>query len=195
MNRTPRRSFVLFAVLLVIAGSTLVATMLVRFAGAESAVARASADHARSQALASSGLEVLLTVLDRERGEILAGRSPSLERQYLLYESESESGVVRVLASHRDEYLTAVGGLLDLNHATADELVATGLIDREAADSILSHRDTLDGKRFRSLEQLLDGKRQDGSSAVLPEELLGPLDALDPGRDALGLELDRGERV
>ena len=45
--RDARRSFVLLAVLVVVAGAILVVTMLVQFAGAEHAVAVASADRAR----------------------------------------------------------------------------------------------------------------------------------------------------
>lgn len=191
-----RRSFVMLAVLVVVGGAALVATMLLRFAGAESAVAVSSAQHARARALAFSGVEAILSELDRERGEILAGRSPRLDRQYVLYETELESGVVRLLSLRSGgELLGAVGGLLDVNLADSEQLVATGLIDMEAAEAIVADRETRDGKRFRVLEDLLEVTRSDGSPAIMPEELLGPLESIKPARDALVLERDRGERA
>ena len=191
-----RRSFVLLAVLVVIGGATLVATMLVHFAGAENAVAYSSAERARSRALASSGIRVILSELDWERDRILSGRSVSLDSQYVLHEDDLEMGVIRLIPPESSgDLVRPVGGLLDLNRVAVDDLVATGLIEPTAAEAIVSARERRPGRRFRTLEDLLQVRLADGTPAVTPEQLIGPLDAFVPSRDVLATELDRGERV
>ena len=191
-----RRSFVLLAVLVVIGGATLVATMLVHFAGAENAVAYSSAERARSRALASSGVRVILSELDWERDRILMGRSVALERQYVLHEDDLEMGVVRLIPPDSSgDLVRPVGGLLDLNRVTVDDLVATGLVEPSVAEAIVSARTRRPGRRYRTLEDLLLVRLPDGTPAVTPEELIGPLDAFVPSRDVLADELERGERA
>ena len=194
--REPRRSFVLLAVLVVIGGAILVATMLVQFAGAESAIASSSADRARSRGLALSAIEAILVELDGQRRQILEGRSIELEGQYVLYESDFEAGVVRLLppGPGRD-LLLPVGGLLDVNRATAAELVGTGIIEPAVADAIIASRSGRPDKRFRTLEDLLEVKMPDGTAAVSPELLMGSLDDFEPSKDILAIEEDRGERA
>ncbi|MDG2029598.1 MAG: hypothetical protein P8J45_01200 [Phycisphaerales bacterium] len=191
-----RRGFIMIAVLVVVVGAALVATMLVHFAGSENAVAVASAERSASRALAASGVEVILSELNLERDRILSGMPIELDGQYVLYENDLELGVVRLLPpAGGTDLLHAVGGLLDLNRASAVDLVATGLLDEIAAQAIIAERNTRPDQRFRVLEDLLDVKAADGISVVTPEQLMGPLSEFEPSRDVLAVELDRGERV
>ena len=191
-----RRSFVLLAVLVVMGAAILVATMLVRLANAESAVAVASAERARSHALALSGVQIVLSELDLERDRILDGRSVRIDGQYVIHESETELGVVRLIPpGSGDDLLQPVGGLLDLNLATAEALVATGFFDESAADAVVAARTRLPTGRFQSLEDLLEVTDAGGGPVVTPEQLLGDLEEFDPSRDVLSTELDRGERA
>ena len=191
-----RRGFILVAVLVIVLGAALVATMLVHFAGAENAVAVASAERSTSRALAASGIEVVLSELDLQRDRILSGRSIDLEGQYVLYESDLQLGVVRLLPpAGGTDRLQPVGGLLDLNRATAADLAATGLLDESAAAAIVAERSSRPDRRFRILEDLLEVKAADGSAVVTPEQLMGDLSGFQPSRDVLATELDRGERA
>ena len=191
-----RRGFILVAVLVVVLGAALVATMLVHFAGAENAVAAASAERSTSRALAVSGIEVVLSELDLQRDRILSGRPVDLDGQYVLYEDDLELGVVRLLPpAGGDRRLQPVGGLLDLNRATAADLAATGLLDESAAAAIVAERSSRPDRRFRILEDLLQVKAADGSAVVTPEQLMGDLSGFQPSRDVLATELDRGERA
>jgi hypothetical protein len=191
-----RRGFIMIAVLVIVIGAALVATMLVHFAGSENAVAVASAERSTSRALAFSGVEVVLSELDLQRDRILSGRSVSLDGQYVLYENAFELGVVRLLPpAGGTDLLHAVGGLLDLNRASAADLVATGLLDSSTAAAIIAERTSRPDQRFRVLEDLLKVKTADGTVAVTPEQLMGPLSDFEPSRDVLAVDLDRGERV
>lgn len=191
-----RRGFILVAVLVVVLGAALVATMLVRYAGAENAVAAASAERAASRALAASGTEIVLAELDRQRADILEGRTPRLDDQYVIHESPTELGVMRLLPPRGgSELLVPVGGLLDLNRATAAQLAATGLLDLDEAERIVGHRSGRDGSRFRSVEDLLEVTDEEGVPLITPERLMGPLDRFEPSVAILGLEQDRGERL
>lgn len=196
MSRQQPRAFILLAVLIVIGGAVLVATMLVRFAGAESAVASSSAAHAQNQALAFSGIQVVMYELDQERASILEGNTPQVERQYVVYETELELGIVRLVSVAPDgDIISGVGGLLDINRADVEQLVATGLLDTASAEAVVSERARRPDQRFRHIEELLEAKLVDGSAAVLPEELYGPLESIEPLRDAQVLEEDRAERA
>lgn len=191
-----RRSFVLLAVLLVMGAAILVVTMLVHFAGAEAAVATASSERARARALAFSGVQIVLSELDLERDRILDGRPVLIDSQYVIHESETELGVVRLIPpGSGGDLLQPVGGLLDLNLASAEQLVTTGLFDELSADAIVSARNGRPDRRFRTLEDLLEVTGPDGGVVVTPEQLLGDLEEFTPSRDVLSTELDRGERA
>jgi len=191
-----RRSFVLLAVLVVMGASILVATMLVRLANAESAVAIASSERARSRALVLSGVQVVLSELELERDRILDGRPVRIDGQYVIHESNTELGVVRLIPpGSGDDVLQPVGGLLDLNLAPAEALVATGFFDTAAAEAVVVARTRLPNGRFQSLEDLLAVTAPDGAPVVTPEQLIGDLEEFAPSRDVLSTELDRGERA
>jgi hypothetical protein len=191
-----RRAFVLLAVLVVIGGATLVATMLVHFAGSENAVAVASAERARSRALAFSGIQVILSELDGERDQILGGRPAGLDAQYVLYEGDLEMDVVRLLPPDSSgELIRPLGGLLDLNLVSAADLTGTGLLDDASANAIIAARERRPDRRFRTLEDLLEVVLPDGTPAVTPVQLMGPLESFEPSREVLDVELDRGERA
>ena len=191
-----RRGFALIAVLLVIGASTLAVTIFLRWSSAEIAIASASAERSRSRLLVDSGVAIVLSELEAQREVILEGRRPQLERTYVVHEGAVVSSIIRLLSVGPErEPLVPVGGLLDLNRATSDQLQATGALTQDQADRIIETRSTMSGGRYRSLEDLLSITSDDGSFIVTPEMIYGPLEDLRPAREVLALEEDRGERA
>ena len=190
------RGFALIAVLLVIGASTLAVTIFLRWSSAEIAIASASAERSRSRLLVDSGIAIVLSELEAQREVILEGRRPGLERTYVVHEGPVVSSIIRLLSvGPQRENLAPVGGLLDLNRATSEELQATGALTQDQADRIIETRSTMSGGRYRSLEDLLNITSDDGTFIVTPEMMYGPLEDLRPAREVLALEEDRGERA
>ena len=191
-----RRGFTLIAVLLVIGASTLAVTIFLKWSSAEIAIASASAERSRSRLLVDSGIAIVLSELRAQREVILEGRRPEIERTYVVHEGPVVSSIIRLLSiGPEQEPLAPVGGLLDLNRATSEQLQATGALTQDQADRIIETRSTMSGGRYRSLEDLLSITSDDGTFIVTPEMMYGPLEDLRPAREVLALEEDRGERA
>ena len=177
-GRRPRRAFVLLAVVVLVGSAMLVATGMLFNAQSEIAVVGTSADAAQSRAVAWSGVQIVMSELDRQRESILDGRAPRLDETYTVYETDRGRGVVRLLpVGPGRERLVAEAGKLDLNTIDAATLVATGFVDDALASAIVAHRDGAAGP-LQSIDDLLyvDG--------VTVETLYGPLEEIDlPGLD------------
>ena len=195
-SKANRGGFALIAVLLVIGASTLAVTIFLRWSSAEIAIASASAQRSHSRLLVDSGIAIVLSELKSQRGEILEGRRPELDRTYVVHEGPVSSRIIRLLSVGPDrERLVPVGGLLDLNRATSLQLQATGALTQIQSDLIIATRSTLPGGRYRTLDDLLRITSDDGTFIITPEMIHGPLEDLRPAREVLALEEDRGERA
>ncbi|MCA9285943.1 MAG: helix-hairpin-helix domain-containing protein [Phycisphaerales bacterium] len=168
-----RRAFIMLAVLVVVSGAVLAVIGMLWLVRADVAGAATMEQSAQSRCLAWSGLQTIATELDGQRDRILAGLAPTIDRQFVLYEAEDRLGVVRLFpADSAGESLAPQAGRLDLNHATAESLAATGMVNAELASAIVAHRDGVLGGSFQSEVELL------GVPGITAELLYGPLERL-----------------
>ncbi|MHC5114558.1 MAG: hypothetical protein ACYTGP_09045 [Planctomycetota bacterium] len=182
-----RRAFVLIAVLVIVGSALLVATSLLFLIQAEAAAAAGQAASAQARALAWSGVQALMQRLDEQRDLILEGDTPQLDEEYILYETETRVGVVRLLPVGPDGGLIVPeAGRLDLHGVTADDLLATGLVDDATARAIVSDRD---GGGLQSVAQLLQVE------GVTPSMLYGPIEEIRLIDDAMFAETSLDDRV
>ncbi len=172
-TRQPPHGFALVAVLVVMGGALLVATSLLFVAQAEIAGSAVAADRAQAHALARSGVVAVIARLDEQRQEILDGRTPRIDEEFVIYETAGRIGVVRLLAvGPGGEVLVPEAGKRDLQYADADALAATGMIDDALARAIVDYRtETLD-RPYQSVGELLDVPGMEA------ETLYGPIDEL-----------------
>ena len=171
--RNNRRGFVIVAVMIIIGSLLFIATGLIFSMQTASAATSNVAEVEQTRALIRSGLAIVQTELDRQRDDILDGNSPTLSSSYTIYESANELGIVRLLPhGPAQDILIAEAGKLDVNTATADQLVATGIVDVPTADAIVKFRDTTLKRPLQSLAELLAVKE------VSAKLLYGPLDEI-----------------
>ena len=184
----PRRGFVLLAVLVVAGIGLAVAATVLMLARAETAGARRAAEATRAQVLAWSGLQVVAGELARERGRMLRGEAPRIERQMIVEEDGSRLGVVRLLPiGGRGELLVSEGGKIDLLRVSALELEAGG-VDPAVAAAVVAAREAAGG-RLDSVEALV------GAPGLSMAALFGPPESLDLRGAIEGREEDRRERI
>jgi len=166
-----RRGLALVAVLVVMGGALLVTTSLLFVVHAELAGCAGAAERAQTRALARSGIAVVVMQLNEQREEILAGRTPQIDQQFVIYETGTRTGIVRLLGvGPGGEQLVPEAGKLDLQAADADALAATGLIDEMLAQEIMDYRSQSLGRPYQSVAELL---RVPGMSS---EMLYGPIE-------------------
>lgn len=185
-----RRSFVLIAVMIIVGMGLLVATGLLFLMQADVAGAAGTADAAQSRVLAWSGVQAVMNRLDGQRDLILDGEQPTLESEYVIYETETRTGLVRLLpVTPAGDLVAFEAGKLDLNSVEADQLAATGLVEIDTARAIVRTRDQTLGRPFQSVAELL---RVPGVTAEL---LYGPIEDLTVMDDALAQQGNLIERV
>lgn len=169
---TSRRSFIMLAVLVCMMSAMLVATSLLFISQSEAAGASGSADTAQTRALLWSGVQAVMGRLAEQRDRLLAGDLPSVDSQFIIYETESRAGVVRLLpVNEAGAIMIPEASKLDFNHVDAAALARTGMVDRSAADALVAWRDRL-GRPVQSIAELLSAP---GMSTTV---LYGSLDAL-----------------
>jgi DNA uptake protein ComE-like DNA-binding protein len=135
-----------------------------------------SADTVRSRALAWSGVQAAIVRLNEQRDVILEGSAPSLDGQFVIYETESRLGVARLLpVGPGGERLVPEAGKLDVNGADADLLADTGLVDDAQASAIIDRRDGTLGRPYQSVGELL------GVEGLSAEDLYGPIEEIAAG--------------
>jgi DNA uptake protein ComE-like DNA-binding protein len=167
------RAMALIAVLIVMGGTVLVATSLLFVAQAEYAGTARTGEAAQSRALAWSGVQAVIARLNEQREAILDGDIPQLDEQFIIYETGSRLGVVRLLPVGPDgERLVPEAAKLDLNSIDAEILEATGLVDDGLAAAVIAYRDGTLRRPYQSVGELL---RVEGLSA---ETLYGPIENL-----------------
>ena len=190
-RRRPRRGLVLFAVLVVAGIGLSIAAGVLLLARAETRGADRSAERVRSRALAWSGVQAIVAELALQRGRILQGESLELDPQYVIEESGSRVGIVRLLPVGPDgSRLVSEASKFDLAEASIESLEASGILDAELAAAVIAARDRFGG-RLDAVEALLAAAPE----AITAEDLFGPLSELDL-RDAIaGEEADRAERM
>ncbi|MCH6551770.1 MAG: hypothetical protein IH804_07125 [Planctomycetes bacterium] len=179
-RQTPH-GFALVAVLVVMGGALLVATSLLFVAQAEIAGSAVAADRAQAHALARSGVVAVIARLNEQRQEILDGRTPRIDEEFVIYETAGRIGVVRLLAvGPGGEVLVPEASKRDLQYADAGALAATGTIDEALARAIVDHRDQTLHRPYQSVGELLNVP---GMSA---ETMYGPIDELGNAPDTPG---------
>lgn len=172
MARSPSRGFALVSVLVVMGGAILLATALLFVAQAQVAGSAHAEARVQARALAWSGALVAVTRLDAQRDVILQGRTPALDRQFVIYEGADQLAVARLLPiGPGGADLVPEAGKLDLDHADAAMLAGTGLVDEALAGAIVDHRTAL-GRPYQSVAELLD------VPGMSPATLLGAIDEL-----------------
>ena len=150
-----RRGFVLLAVMIGLAMALAASAALLQLAQAESAGSYHSVQRAQAHALARSGMEVLAGELAAQREDILAGRLPHLDEQYVIYETGGALGVVRLLPlGTAGARLETESAKLDINEVSAEQLVATGMVDEVLAERIVQFRAKALGRPIQSLCEL-----------------------------------------
>ena len=180
MRACDQRGFTLIAVLIAVSIALLIGTSMLFLSQAEAASRAGVGDAAQTRALAWSGIQAVMSELDRQRDAILDGEIPQLADELTIYELDDRIGVVRVLPLGFDgSALVSEAGKLDLNTVGAEELIDTGLVDPDVADAIIAYRDGERAGTFHSVAELL---RVEG---VTPTMLYGPLDDIRPMDAAL----------
>ena len=193
MNRCEHRSFVLIAVLVVITGAVLVGTSMIFIAQGRVVETAGAADAAQMRALAWSGVQAVMSELNDQREQLLHSKTPRLDSQYTIYESESRAGIVRLLPMSADnQALTSPeAGKIDLNSATSGVLGLTGMIEPSSAEAIISFRDQNLKRPYQSVAELLLAP----GAMITPQRLYGPLEELTPRDQAQQESMDLAERV
>ncbi len=171
-------------VLVVMMAAMLVATSLLAIATSNAAVTSGEVNRTQARALAMSGVEAAMALLQEQRDMILSGNPPELDDELVIYDEAGRLGVIRFLEhGSRGELLVAEGGKRDLNSVSEAELVATGMVDETIAAAIVEARGQLG--EFASIADLLD------VPGVTADMLWGPMEEIEvipPPRDI-------GERI
>jgi DNA uptake protein ComE-like DNA-binding protein len=179
------RGFTLIAVLVVMGSALLVGTSLLFMAQAQAAGSAGAADAAQSRALAWSGIQAVMSTLNDQRQRILDGELPAIEDEYVVYETDTRLGVVRLLPVGPDGARSVPeAGKLDLNMVDAEMLAQTELIEPDLAEAVIEFRDRQLGRPFQSVAQLLQVE------GITPELLYGPIDDLTVMDEASGALVD-----
>jgi len=167
------RGLALVAVMVVMGGALLVATSLLFVLGAQVAGSSVAADRVQAQALARSGIMVVMARLNEQRETILAGRTPELDETYEIYEVGTRLGVVRLLpVGPGGALLVPEAGKRDLQVTDAEMLAATGLVDDLLAARIVEYREQELRRPYQSVGELL------GVTGMTVETLYGPIDQI-----------------
>ncbi len=136
-----RRSFIMFAIMIVVMSTLLVATGVIFLVQAESRSSHGVIDSAQSRAIAWSGLQAVMAELQDQRSDILKGDFPSIGREFTIYRHGAEEGVARLLpVVESGEVLVGESARIDLNEATPERLKATGILEDTEVDSIIAER-------------------------------------------------------
>ena len=175
------RGFTLIAVLVIMGSALLVGTSLLFMAQSEAAGSASAAGAAQSRALAWSGIQAVMSTLNDQRQQILDGEVPAVADEYVVYETDTRLGVVRLLPVGPDGARSVPeAGKLDLNMVDAQMLAQTELIEPDLAEAVIEFRDRRLGGSFQSVAELL---RVEG---ITPELLYGPIDDLTVMDEASG---------
>lgn len=167
------RGFTLIAVLVTMGSALLMGTSLLFLAQAEVAGSVGTGAAAHSRALAWSGMEILMSQLNDQRQAILDGETIQLDDEYIIYETDTRLGVVRLLPiALGGGRVSFEAGKLDLNSITAETLTATELVEIELAEEIIHYRDNELRRPYQSIAELL------GVSGMTPEIIYGQLDEM-----------------
>lgn len=142
MNRSlARHGLVILAVLVVVAWAGLIGTTLVVTGGAARAQTEASLRRAESEAVAWSGVRVLLEELGEQRGAMLGGETPVVSRSVEVYRTSlGERAVARLLSDADGRVLTAEAARVNINTATAEGLALLPGVGATVAEAILRAR-------------------------------------------------------
>lgn len=173
---------VLLAVLLVIVLAAMIGSTLLVTVDAERSSAETTLRRSQSRANAWSGIQYVMAQLADQREKLLAGSSPEVGTEWVLYEDEGgRRAVVRLVPVWGDMHLVSETGKVDVNHASKEMLASLSGIGTEARAQKI-----IDARPFTSVEELV---RVDGMAAdVLYGFVDTPigLEALGPGADGTG---------
>lgn len=154
-HRDRGRAFVLLAMLVAIGTAMLVTSAVIWAARSEHAGRTATTDGIRRRAAAWSAAQAISAEIGSQRPLVLAGGEPTLPLQLLLYEDGASVALARLLPAAADgRMIVAEAGLLDVNSAGVEALMAAGL-DEEVANLVVVARHGAGGA-LSSLEEVVD---------------------------------------
>lgn len=196
-SRHRHRGVALAAVLVVGLGLLLLAVGLLHVVRAEVAAISSGEARVQSRFAARAATRAVMATLAADRAAVLDAGSIDPPASIELFEiGEGESArlaVARLLPiGPGGARLIPEASRLDLNLVDADALVATGLVDRVEADTIVAARDARPGRRFASVLDLL---ALEGDGAVGPTRVIGPLEEIRLLSRVDAEDEDVGERI
>ncbi len=174
------------AILLVAAGTMHLVRADIVSAGASESMLQ-SRMNMRS-AVRAYGLELI-----KEREEMFRGSAPQVPEEIELFEIGERVAVARLLPlGPSGERVVSEAGKIDINRATSDSLVSTGIMDVTTAERIVSERESRVNGQFRSVHDLLDFREAQPINEVV---MYGPLEDIQI-LSLVDSDLEsRGERV
>lgn len=179
-----RRGFVLLAVLILVGAAVLAATGVVFLVRGEVAGSGNAAESTRLRAAGWSAVQAVAATLGSERARILAGESPMLERELVLWEAAGENATATLLpVGPAGELVVAEGAKAPLATATVESLVATAVLDEALAARVIAARDA--AAPVLDVDALLLVR---GASSLRVADLHGPV-------EELTLDLDEDARI
>lgn len=161
-----RRASALFAVMVVVAITSVIGAATLFTAGAQRDAALAPLRRDQSRALAWSGVQALMAELSAQRLSLLDAEEPTITSEWTLFEENGVRGLFRHVATAQAAGSTIVSeaAKLDINVATPEMLGALELLGPELATAIVQRRTSAP---FTSVDELLS------VSGVTPELLYG----------------------
>ncbi len=154
-----RRGIVLAAVTVVVAASLWTTVALLARAGVETAGIDGGSESIQEEAAVHSAVLVLASELFSQRGGMRIGKMPSLDSQFVLWESGHHAMVARLLPVEGERRIVAEAGRVDLNHATPEQLAVV----LDEPDAVVAARNS---RRFDDVRDVLPLVDQDPIGAT-----------------------------
>ncbi len=169
-----RRAFSTLIVLIVLTLSALVASTALTIGSARVASTHASMDSDELRALGWSGIQAVMSELGAQRDELLRGGEPDITEEIVVYETDTERGVVKLIAFDPDAVtpVASEAARVNLNTASKETLLGLQGMNEAWADAIVAAREATP---FDSPERVLalDGADEgawDGGASSLEQD-------------------------
>jgi len=150
---SPRRSFVLLGVLILITLSSAVSGSLLLIAESTRADATAALSRMQSRALAWSAIQAVMAELAAQREELIRGGEATPTRSGQIYTIEGGESGVYELVNGGAGGATSEQAKIDVNSATAEMLAALPGLSEQTASAIVAARESAP---FASIDDLLE---------------------------------------
>jgi hypothetical protein len=182
---------VIVAVIVVVGTVMLIASGMVARATSDRAALAGEERRIQQRVAAWSGVRAMMAALASDRDVILDGGAPFPPAdESVLWAEGGNEWIVRLLPiGPAGQRVVAEAGKLDLAAVTADDLLATDVLDPDQVDAILAARDAAPGRRPVAVAELA------AAAGVDPETVLGPLEEIRTISAGIGAEQDLADRV